>query len=238
MKSPLDGGRVWEVLEETASTQAVAAERLLQGAPTGVVFTHHQTAGRGRFDRKWHSQRGDSLTFSLVFSAYADHPRPYLVGMAVAAAAAGVVHCQLRWPNDLIEGDRKVGGILTDLLPDADGRRVPVVGVGINLNQTEFPEEIADRATSLHLLHGGAFDAEQVARKIVRRLEVLPEPNAWSDLWPVWELFDATPGKSYRLPTGEDAVGLGIGSEGQLLASVEGESRAIFAAEALFGPNG
>ncbi len=235
MRSPLENGCVWEILDEVASTQNVAGERLRHGAPVGVVLAHHQSQGRGRFDRTWVSARGESLTFSLVFRAYADHPKPYLVGMAVAAAAAGAVHCQLRWPNDLIEGGRKVGGILTEMLPDAEGRRVPVVGIGINLNQASFPEEIADRATSLHLLHGGRYDALEVARRVLTRIEGLPEPSTWAELWPVWELFDATPGKAYLLPSGESAVALGIGSEGQLLASVEGESRTVYAAEALFG---
>ncbi|MGV3614412.1 MAG: biotin--[acetyl-CoA-carboxylase] ligase [Fimbriimonas sp.] len=235
MKSPLDGGRTWETLDAVESTQAIAAARLREGASVGVVFAHDQTAGRGRFGRPWVSQRGDSLTFSLIFWEYADHPRPYLVGMAVAAAAAGVAHCQLRWPNDLVEGERKLGGILTELLPDDQGRRVPVVGVGLNLNQTEFPEEIAHRATSLRLVREGAYDPETIARKILARLALLPEPEQWADLWPVWELFDATPGKAYRLPTGEEAIALGVGSDAQLLCSVDGESRSVMAAEALFG---
>lgn len=236
MKSPLDGGQSWEVLDAVESTQTVAAQRLREGAEVGVVFAHDQTAGRGRFDRVWLSRRGDSLTFSLIFRAYADHPRPYLIGMSVAAAVAGAIHCQLRWPNDLVEGDRKIGGILTELLPDAEGRRVPVVGVGINLNQTEFPPEIADRATSLRLVREGVYDPRTIGESILRRLALLPDPDKWADLWPVWELFDATPGKAYRLPSGEDAIALGIGSDGQLMASVDGESRAIMAAEALFGP--
>lgn len=235
MKSPLDGGRSWEVLDSVKSTQNVAAQRLREGADVGVVFAHDQTAGRGRFDRIWLSHPGDSLTFSLIFHEYADHPRPYLIGMSVAAAVAGVVHCQLRWPNDLIEGERKLGGILTELLPDANGRRVPVVGVGLNLNQVEFPPEIADRATSLRLVRPGEYDPRAIGEAILRRLALLPEPERWADLWPVWELFDATPGKAYRLPSGEDAIALGIGSDGQLMASVEGESQAVMAAEALFG---
>lgn len=225
----------WTVHDVVNSTQNLAAEYLLRGSTVGVVFAHDQVQGRGRFGRPWLSAPGDSLTFSLVFREYADHPRPYLVGMAVALAAAGALHCQLRWPNDLVEGERKLGGILTELLPDEQGRRVPVVGVGINLNQSSFPEEVAAIATSAHLMHGGSYDPRQVGEDILKRLSGLPEPTSWSALAPIWGLFDATPGKRFRLATGEEAIALGIGSDAQLLCSVDGESRSVMAADALFG---
>jgi BirA family biotin operon repressor/biotin-[acetyl-CoA-carboxylase] ligase len=134
----------------------------------------------------------------------------------------------------LVFGTLKVGGILTELLPDAHGRHVPVVGIGINLNQQEFPPEIAPIATSLSLARGGTYDPQLIAHRIVERLATLPEPRSWSDLSPIWSIFDFTPGKRYKLPSGEEAIALGIGSEGQLLCSVDGESRAVLAAEALF----
>jgi len=235
MKSPTINGEGWLEIEETASTQNVAAQILRDGTSHGVVYAHQQVGGRGRFDRVWLSQKGDSLTFSLIFRAYADHPKPYLVGMSAALAAAGVLHCQLRWPNDLTFGELKLGGILTELIPDLAGRLVPVVGIGINLNQTSFPPEIAEIATSMAMSRGGTYDPEMIAHKIVQRLASLPEPTSWSVIQPIWNLFDHTPGKKYRLASGETAVALGIGSDGQLMCSVDGESQAILAAEALFG---
>lgn len=235
MKSPTSSGEQWIELATVESTQSIAAKALLEGDPTGVVFAHEQTSGKGRFGRTWISKEGDSLTFSMIFRAYADHPRPYLVAMAASLAAAGVLHCQLRWPNDLVVGGLKLGGILTELLPDSQGRLVPVVGIGINLNQSAFPPEIETIATSLSLVRGGNYDPQLIAHRIVERLASLPEPTKWTDLQPVWDLFDATPGKRYRLQSGEEAVALGIGSEGQLLCAVDGESRAVLAAEALFG---
>jgi BirA family biotin operon repressor/biotin-[acetyl-CoA-carboxylase] ligase len=225
----------WIVLDQVESTQTVAAESLLSANPAGVVFAHHQVAGKGRLGREWHSDRGDSLTFSLIFRDYADHPQPYLIGMACALAVAGAVHTQVRWPNDLIVGTRKVGGILTEILPDKDGNRVPVVGIGLNLNQRTFPADLDLIATSLAQEHHREYDALDVAKAILDRMDSLPEPRAWSDLSPVWELFDRTPGKLYKLPNGDYAVALGIGSDGRLLCSVDGESRSVLAAEAHFG---
>ena len=235
MKTPTSNGEQWMEVESTSSTQNLAAQALRENSPYGVIYAHQQTGGRGRFDRIWVSQEGDSLTFSLIFRAYADHPKPYLVGMTAALAAAGVLHSQLRWPNDLTIGELKLGGILTELLPDHEGRLIPVVGIGINLNQQTFPNEIAEIATSLAMSRGGQYDPQFIAHKIIQRIESLPEPTTWSAIQPIWSLFDHTPGKRYRLATGETAIALGIGSDGQLMCSVDGESQAILAAEALFG---
>jgi BirA family biotin operon repressor/biotin-[acetyl-CoA-carboxylase] ligase len=234
MRSPLVAGS-WLELDEVDSTQNVAAEHLTRGSGVGVVFAHEQLSGRGRFGRKWLSRRGDSLTASLIFHDYADHPLPHLIGMSVAVAAAGALYSQLRWPNDLIIAGRKVAGILTELLPRPDGRRVPVVGLGVNLNQQTFPPELAEIATSLSVAHGGRYEADAVLRLILSRLEELPEPKSWLDLAPIWGVFDKTPGKPYKLSDGATAVAVGLGSEGQLLCSVDGESRTVLAAEALFG---
>jgi BirA family biotin operon repressor/biotin-[acetyl-CoA-carboxylase] ligase len=234
MKSPLFGGGEWLVVDEAPSTQAIARERLKAGAPAGVVLAFDQTEGRGRFGRTWISRRGDSLTVSMVFRAYRGHPKPYLIGMAVAIAAAGLTHVQLQWPNDLVLGKLKVGGILTEMIED-DGALTPIVGLGINLNQTEFPEEIADRATSLKIAFGQSLDAEVLARSIIAKIESLPEPNNWSELSPLWSLFDRTPGKRYQLPGGEYATAIAVGGDGQLLCSVDGESQSVSAAEAIFG---
>lgn len=236
MRSPLDDGP-WLELEEVDSTQGAAAEALLSVETVpGVVLAHNQTAGKGRFDRTWHSDPDDSLTMSLIFQSYAQHPKPYLIGMAAACAAAGALHCDVRWPNDLTINGKKVGGILTELLPDKAGNRVPVVGIGINLNQTEFPADLGGKATSLHIETVQPYDLMKMAASIIQRFALLPEPTDWTDLEPVWRLFDATPGKPYRLANGETATAIGVGPEGRLLCSVRGESSSVLAADAIFGP--
>ncbi len=235
MRTPLDGGFDWLELDEVASTQLAAREALQADTKFGIVLAHNQTAGVGRFGRPWVSARGDSLTMSLIFRAYASHPKPYLVGMAVALALAGACHTQLQWPNDLVLQGRKVGGILTEMTPDPQGRQVAIVGLGINLNQEGFPPEIADRAISLRQAHGGRYEPRAVAEQIFERIAALPEPDDWSDLAPIWSMFDRTPGKHYVLPNGKEAVAIAIGSAGQLLCSVAGESQTVLAADAIFG---
>lgn len=233
MKCPTPRYRRLDIAEVT-STQTLATELLKGPNPPGLIVADIQTEGRGRFGRSWISTPGESLCMSLIFHDYADHPKPWLIGMATAIAAAGAIRSQLQWPNDLTLGGRKVGGLLTEMLSDSAGRRIPVVGVGINLLQKSFPDEIKDRATSIKLARGISVDSNRIVATILERLEMLPEPESWPSIQPAWLCFDDTPGKRYRLPDGQYAIALGIGPEGELIGSVDGETVSIMAAEAFF----
>lgn len=232
MKPPTGEFLDYPVVE---STQDVAKESLLTSTPAGVVFAHHQAAGRGRFKRTWESDFGDSLTMSLILDQYADHKEPWLVGMSVAVAVAGVLHAQLQWPNDVILGGKKVAGILTEIHPNSHGARIPVVGIGINLNQEHFPESIAHRATSLKIQTGKTFDSQYLATQIISSLENAPEPDSWESIAPAWMIFDKTLGKQYQLPSGEISTAIGLGPNGQLICSIDGETTSVLAADAIFG---
>jgi len=232
MKPPTGEFMDYAVVE---STQDVAKESLLTATPAGIIFAHHQAAGRGRFKRTWESDFGDSLTMSLILDQYPDHKEPWLVGMSIAVAVAGVLHAQLQWPNDVILGGKKVAGILTEIHANSEGERIPIVGIGINLNQAEFPDSIAHRATSLKIHTGKNFNAETLALQIITAIESAPEPNSWDSIAPAWMIFDKTPGKQYQLPSGELSTAIGLGPNGQLICSVEGETTSVLAADAIFG---
>ena len=225
----------WLEIERTASTQA-DAERLIESNKNdiGVVFAHDQTAGRGRFGREWLSRQGESLTMSLIFWDYPDWESPWLIGMSAALAAAKAIGCNLRWPNDLFFGDRKVGGALTELISTPDHKRIPVVGVGLNLGQREFPPKIPF-ATSVYRETGSLLEPGRVAVSIISEIRALPEPNAWSDLEPEWRRLDRTPGKSYVLPDGRIATAITINADGVLKCRSGSEECVVYAADALFG---
>ncbi|MGA2721699.1 MAG: biotin--[acetyl-CoA-carboxylase] ligase [Bryobacteraceae bacterium] len=118
--------------------------------PGSVVLAGGQTAGQGRHGRSWHSEAGSGIYCSIVLK-----PTPVLtlaLGLATADAIArstGMM-CDLRWPNDLMLAGKKVAGILVQL---ADGNAI--AGIGINVNHSLFPPELASQATSLRL-HTGA----------------------------------------------------------------------------------
>lgn len=156
--------------ETTASTNADARE----GRPGDVFVAEFQTAGRGRLDHEWHAARGENLTFSVVLDA-ADAPPaevatlPLVVGLAVAryvsSLLGGAADVSVKWPNDVLVGGRKICGILCERNGDA-----VIAGVGLNVNQTDFPAEIAARATSLRLAAGSPFDREGVLNGVVAEI--------------------------------------------------------------------
>ncbi|HYF74515.1 MAG TPA: biotin--[acetyl-CoA-carboxylase] ligase [Nocardioides sp.] len=149
---------VVEVLETATSTNAVAADRARAGAEEGlVVVAEHQTAGRGRLDRSWETPARSSLTFSLLVRPSvpaADWPwLPLLTGHTVAKTLrAEGYDAGVKWPNDVLIGDRKVVGILVERVETPTGPAA-VLGVGLNVSLTadELP---VPTATSLALESG------------------------------------------------------------------------------------
>ena len=229
MRSPLEEGP-WLFLDTVHSTQDTAAILLGHSNCPGVVLAEHQEEGRGRFGRPWSSERGRSLTMSLVYRSYASHPKPWLLGMAVSIAVAKAVGAQVRWPNDVVADRRKLAGVLTELFPAGRDRKVPVIGIGVNLEQPSLPDAASDIAVR-HDRRAPRRDA--LARKIVAEIAALPEPDDWSDIAAEWAALDDTPGKEYRLPTGETTLALSVGDDGTLLCTVDGIERRIMAADAL-----
>ena len=146
------------------STQLEALRLAAQGAPhRTVILAQEQTAGMGRLGRAWHSEQGAGLYLSCILRL--NLPAGQLpaftvaLGLAVKKAIEQVtaVGCDLRWPNDVLIGERKVSGILTQFADEAI-----IAGIGINLSHTEFPPEIAATATSLRLEGAGTFSREDL----------------------------------------------------------------------------
>lgn len=222
----------WLILDATPSTQDIAADRFLRGIPVRHVVAWHQTAGKGRLDRRWLTGPKEALTMSLTFVKVP--PEPWLLGMKLAVAAAEALGCKVRWPNDLTFDGLKVGGILTEMAVDEQGNRAAIVGIGVNVSQTTFPAEIAPLATSL-LLQGRSITTEDVAVRILTALAALEEIRSWHDLDPLWRRHDDTPGKLYKHPEGSLLTAIEVASDGSLLAIGEHGPQVVLAAEAVFG---
>ena len=157
-------------LDETDSTNLEARA----GAPGDVFVAEFQRAGRGRLGHSWHAARGENLTFSAVLGCDGRPPSevatlPLVVGLAVAKGLQspyGRARFAVKWPNDVMAGGRKVAGILCELHGDS-----VIAGIGLNVNQTRFPPEIADRATSLAVLEGRSLDRDKVLAEVLSSLE-------------------------------------------------------------------
>jgi BirA family biotin operon repressor/biotin-[acetyl-CoA-carboxylase] ligase len=228
-------GRAYEWRDVCASTSDLAAARGRAGAPAGfVVAADAQTAGRGRLGRRWHSPAGESLYLSLLLRPSRPPvevpPITLLVGGAIAEAIAALgVTPRLKWPNDveLVEADgrrRKLAGILTEMSSAGERVEQVVVGIGINVNGTEFPDDIAARATSLRRALGRPLDRAEVLAAVLSALEARCDdfdrrgPSAAVEAFAPWAAFPdrcrvAAPGA----PGGAiEGVALGLDPDGAL----------------------
>jgi BirA family transcriptional regulator, biotin operon repressor / biotin---[acetyl-CoA-carboxylase] ligase len=159
------------------STNTAAMAAAAEGAPEGSVFlAEEQTAGRGRGANSWQSPRSTGIYCSVVLRPNLP-PSEVLVlslaaGLAVHAAIQQVdsrITPDLKWPNDVLIGGKKVCGILTEMNAEATRVRYIVVGMGINVNQATFPKELG--ATSLQLESGSEWSRVELAAALLKSLD-------------------------------------------------------------------
>lgn len=178
-------GRRVLVFDELDSTNeyalAVLAPRDGGAADGTVVFAEHQTAGRGRLGRTWHSPRGASLAMTVLLCESRLPPSPVRLvmagGVAVARAVASTtdVDSVIRWPNDVYVGPKKLAGVLVEARSVKPDCWAVAIGIGINCLQHagHFPPELRDRATSLELESRHTIDREAVAIAVLNELDAL-----------------------------------------------------------------
>jgi BirA family transcriptional regulator, biotin operon repressor / biotin---[acetyl-CoA-carboxylase] ligase len=162
----------------TGSTNSDALAAARSGAPHGsVYFTDEQNAGRGRGDHGWQSAAGQGLYVSVLLRPDITAARLSLIPLVAGLAAAesiGVVaglNVDLRWPNDLLIGPRKAGGILVESQSEGSSVSYAVVGVGINVHQQEFAPELSTLATSLDLEAGHRVSRQALLVALLKSLE-------------------------------------------------------------------
>jgi BirA family transcriptional regulator, biotin operon repressor / biotin---[acetyl-CoA-carboxylase] ligase len=188
VRAALPGRRV-DYYERLESTMLAASQIEEPGA---IVIAGEQTAGQGRHGHTWHSEPGSGLYFTIVLT-----PRLPLdllpvvtlaLGLAVQEAIAQVCGAQadLRWPNDLLIGGKKVAGILTQL----DGTRV-LAGIGINVNHASLPPELSPIATSLRLATGSEHAPEEILCAVAGGVDRMVELLETEGTRPVLALFTA-----------------------------------------------
>ncbi len=167
-----------------ASTQTLALAAAAEGAEAGQVYiADEQTAGRGRGGHTWHSEPDRGLYLTVLVRPALQSNEVLTLSLATALAckaalrqAAGIT-VDLRWPNDLVyaapkTSARKLGGILTETASTPAGVvRHAAIGIGINLNQVDFPEELRDTATSVRAVTGSATSRTDVAVSLLRHMD-------------------------------------------------------------------
>jgi BirA family biotin operon repressor/biotin-[acetyl-CoA-carboxylase] ligase len=162
----------------TGSTNTDAVQAARAGAPHGsVYFAEEQQAGRGRGDHGWHSAAGEGLYVSVLLRPALPAARLPLLPLAAGLAAAKAIHeasgltADLRWPNDLLVGERKCGGILVESKIAGGAVDFVVVGIGINVHQRSFGEGLTTPATSLDMEAGRRVSRQTLLAALLKSLE-------------------------------------------------------------------
>ena len=177
------------VLAECTSTNDVALSEWEAPRDGDVIFSEHQTRGRGRLGRDWVAPRGASVLCSVRLLVARDRtPWARLslaagIGVHEAIRQATNVPATLKWPNDVVVGSRKIAGVLIETSPRAGGITLVTVGVGINCLQHRghFPSELAESATSLDLESDQPIDRRGVARRLIASLDRWLDPQVLED---------------------------------------------------------
>jgi BirA family biotin operon repressor/biotin-[acetyl-CoA-carboxylase] ligase len=163
--------------DSLASTNDTAKEMAAAGAIEGTtVVAVEQTAGRGRYDRQWFSPKGEGLYHSIILTPPIPAQSAPLLGFVAAIALAEVlieeynIHADIKWPNDVLANGKKLAGILLELEAEDDRIKYVVLGIGVNVNQSVFPDDLAERATSLRIETGMTFDCEKLRKGLFARL--------------------------------------------------------------------
>lgn len=232
--------------KETDSTNIQAKYEAEQGAEHGLlVVADRQLAGRGRRGRSWESPQGVCIYMTILLRPKIQPLKAPMLTLVMALSVAEAVRemtglqAEIKWPNDIVLNKKKVCGILTEMSLEMDRVDYVVTGVGINVNQTTFPDTIRETATSL-LVEGGepVRRAELIAAVMERyekNYEIFSETEDLSGLCETYNAMLVNRGKEVRvLEPGNayQAYAEGIDDKGELIVKTpDGETKKIFAGE-------
>lgn len=233
-------------LEQTDSTNNEARRQAEQGAPDGtLVLAELQTAGKGRRGRFWTSPPGTGIWMSLLLRPdFTPEHAANLTLVAAMAVETGIrevtgLDCQIKWPNDIVLDGKKICGILTEMSTEEDCIRHVVVGIGINVNIEEFPEEIGATATSLAIVSGSTMKRAPLVDAVMRAWEhyygIFQETLDMSVLKDTYNRHLVNLGREVKVlaPKGEyNGISQGINDSGELMVALEsGEIREVISGE-------
>lgn len=200
--------------EMVSSTMDIAMDLGMKGAKEGVVVcTEGQYKGRGRLARFWSSPKNRGIYFSLILKpkiSPAESPKLTLlsaVAVCLAIRKIAKLDCLIKWPNDLIINNKKVGGILTEMNAEMDMVRFVVIGIGINVNTPE--SLLPPKATSLKEQSGGRVSRVELTKDILKNIEreyILFQKEGFKVIIEKWRKFSTTLGHRVRVQFHEEDI--------------------------------
>jgi BirA family biotin operon repressor/biotin-[acetyl-CoA-carboxylase] ligase len=205
-----------------------AANLAERGEPHGtVVVAEEQTAGIGRHGHSWHSPPSGGLYISIILRL--DRVLPVLtMALGLAVARAIDAKCDIRWPNDVMLNGRKLAGVMVQTAE----KGVLIAGIGVNANQTQFPEELRDVATSLRIETGREYDKAELLERMVAECLTYAEKEKQEILDEFTTLSSYVRGKRVNVDTGTrtfSGVTAGLDENGFLRVETEGVIETVIA---------
>ena len=232
--------------EVVGSTNAEVRKLAEDGAKDGLlVVADSQTQGKGRRGRIWESPKGTNLYFSMLLKPEFEPDKASMITLVAAYSVAKVIRettgldAKIKWPNDIVVGKKKVCGILTEMSMERDYIHHVVVGIGINVNEEKFPEELEEMATSLKKEKGCLVSRANLLSAILLQFEAdYLKFLAMEDLRPFLDEYNkilVNKGALVKVldPKGEfSGIAGGIGADGRLIVFKEnGQIEAVYAGE-------
>jgi len=220
-----------DVLQQATSSNVLLLQRAMQGAPGGsVLAVELQTAGRGRIGRTWHSGLGNALTFSLLWRF--DCGLNALSGLSLAVGVAilralqrfGADSLRLKWPNDILTPQGKLGGVLIEAQGDMLGPSAVVIGLGLNCTlPASIEQRIGQPASALNEVGAALPTRNQLLAAVLQEMaRVLDEfaHNGFEPLRTEWEQYHAQQDMPVclQMPDGSSVSGIarGVSDNGEL----------------------
>nr|WP_243167972.1 biotin--[acetyl-CoA-carboxylase] ligase [Anaerocolumna cellulosilytica] len=228
-------------MEEVDSTNNVAKDYGKQKGNHGLlVIAEKQNAGKGRLGRSWNSPKGSGIWMSFVLKADIEPQNSPMLTLITALAVNGAIRkitgleTAIKWPNDVILNGKKTCGILTEMTAAADRQECIIIGIGINVSQEEFPEELKEKATSLWLEGKRPVSREELISEILNQFELYYKKFCLTESMEVLkEEYDAQLihlRKQVRIVENNmeyEGIALGIDEGGALLVQVEQTNQGI-----------
>ena len=231
-------------LQSVDSTNRYAKRLALEGAAhKTLVMADEQTQGRGRRGRGWISPAGEGIFMSLILRPDMPPERVPMLSLYTALAVCRAIsrvtgmEAKIKWPNDIVLGGRKVCGMLLEMDADAQQVRSVVAGIGINVHQTQFPEEIAHTASSLDLACGKRLSRMDVVKAFLAAFDEVEEMGKANDglFMEAYRAASATLGQRVQVISLTDTftgTALDVTESGSLIVlDEEGQRREVLAAD-------
>lgn len=236
-------GRKIIAFEEIESTNLEAKKLALKEKSGTVIIAERQTNGRGRLGRSWASSQNDGLYLSVIIKGdippYTAAQMTVTTGYCVCTALRKLtdIDLKIKWPNDIISGNKKLCGILTEMSSHGESIDYAVIGIGINVLNRSFDEDISAKATSLYIESGKEFSKNEVLHAVITELDKhygdICSGLSESIITPYTKLC-ATIGREIKLMrSGKIIIGtaIGINKNGELIIDSDGQHMTVSGGE-------